>query len=423
MLNRIRATPWSLSAQVAYGLVLFPIIIAFFLGGILLSLTVDDREVEEGLAPYIQVLDTHAIIGINGLRTTGGWSECRGMSFGLGDREYPSLLDEALRGPTIGNCDPLGPHVRGEERQEGSDYARFWHGYAVVSRPVIAHYGYGQLMMVSFWGFFVLLILLLWQLSSRFGSGSGAALLIPLIIVNTAGVFTYWTKAVTWLVALGASVVLLRLLDRKPDLVPALPFFVVGALTSYVDFLQTPLVTFTLPAVALLLHGLRSGVLGSVSRQFRTLLVVSVSWIVGYAGAWTAKWILALVLVEGFALSSVFDTIAFRLSGEYASATPGIGRAIAAVVGELGTRQLVMGVVAYVVPLMVPRVRRHLAMAVRNAPAFLALAVLPILWIEILSNHSQVHSHFAQVNLVIPLLALGVLMYSNLLPISPDLDG
>jgi hypothetical protein len=390
---------------VACALLVVPLCLVFTLG-LIASLLVPDERVERGLRVDRGMLDQHLVIAFNGRVTQGAWSECRGVTFGLGDTEGSSLLDEALRAPSINNCLTMQAHFDGD-RHAGWDYARYWHGYATVSRPVVAFFSYSSLRAIAFGLSAASVLTVAWLFASRIGLFAAVALLAPMFIVNTAQVFLYWTFAVGWIVACAAAVWMFARIERGATHLPGLVMFITGAAFAYVDFLTTPLVSFMLPALVFLVHpATREGL--TPRRQLILGAQLGAFWLAGFVGLWAGKWFVALLFVDGFSLGQIADQIRFRVSGENVAAEPGFGRAIALNVRAVG--RVWVGLAAlYLAALgMVPRLRAGLVRGLRLLPVLGLLTLGPLVWMEVLSNHSQIHARFTQVNLALAMIPLGL---------------
>ena len=61
----------------------------------------------------------------------------------------------------------------------------------------------------------------------------------------------------------------------------------IGMLTSYMDFLTYPVVTFGLPMIIVVVLA-QEGIL----EKLKKIIVCGISWCVGYAGMWGGKWLI-----------------------------------------------------------------------------------------------------------------------------------
>ena len=84
------------------------------------------------------------------------FSDCIALTMGLGDTDG-GLATTWLRSPTLGSCDGAIESIRaydaGQGLSGGYEYFRYWHGYTVVSRPLVATIGVTGTRIVLFWAF------------------------------------------------------------------------------------------------------------------------------------------------------------------------------------------------------------------------------------------------------------------------------
>ena len=138
-------------------------------------------------------------------------------------------------------------------------------------------------------------------------------------------------------------------------------------------------------------------------------------WIIGYAWMWFTKWVLASFV---FGVDTVVDVIRFttenRISGDNGSIDDGLAASIRANAAVWWSQPLagltVVGLVAAVLVTWrrrdrwTPPRRRWLDRVLLAAPA-----LIPLIWFEIVRNHSQVHVWFTYRSIA---LSLGIVAAS-----------
>lgn len=114
------------------------------------------------------------------------------------------------------------------------------------------------------------------------------------------------TMSVCWILTLLAVEYMLLHHDRLHEKGQYPEFFlIVGILTSYFDFLTYPIVTLGIPLCCYFL--LESDRLWN---NIKRLTGFSVSWAIGYAGMWAAKWVIAdLTLHTGTIKDAIWSII------------------------------------------------------------------------------------------------------------------
>lgn len=272
-----------------------------------------------------------------------------------------------------------------------SNYGRYWHGYLAVLKPLLSLFTYEQLRVVNaVWVALLGLIVaaLMWRRGLR-------RYILPFVVtvllfdpVATAmNMFYTQVYAVTMLACIAILSGWNWLRARTGRLL--LLFTLTGCLTSYLDLLTCPLVSFGIPCVLCLCLAAPDWKDG-----LKLVLTALICWGIGYGGMWAGKWVLAALL--GGENIGLLETLRLRSSAAGASNPLG---AIAVIVKRL------------LVHLRVPMLALALLLALVLAVLFLrrspleklkslawlpwaAVCLLPFVWITFTQNHSYIHRWF-----------------------------
>ena len=125
-------------------------------------------------------------VGLTG-RGVDVFSDCIALTMGLGNSDG-GTLSTWLRSPTLGSCDGAVASIQafesGEGLSGGYQYFRYWHGYTVVSRPLVATIGVTGLRIVLFWTFIAMLAGFARRLWRYHGWVAPIALLGPFLLTT-----------------------------------------------------------------------------------------------------------------------------------------------------------------------------------------------------------------------------------------------
>ena len=346
------------------------------------------------------------------------FTECVVVGTGLGGHET-NPFSKAGQMPRISNCAKGSAEIlrlaKGQPAGEQSFYFRYWAGYTVVTRPVLALFGMSGLRLVS-GGLLVAALAAAWVvLGDRTSRLAAAGLLAPLVVSTnlTSTPSTSFSQALaisTYLL----GVALVAWAGRRSVAWGLVAVGVAAALFCYVDLLTTPSIGWALSSAAL------AGVTFVRTRMVRPTLVAVVGagalWPVSFALTWVSRWLLAIPFA-GYSrtLKDVKGSIFFRTEGDYKGVRNQFGAASSANVhywlDHMATAHVVLwgGLVVAVVGAL---------LSLRRGPAGLlgtAVVALPALcvpfWYEALRNHSQIHTFF--VYRCVP-AALGVVVFAGI---------
>lgn len=178
------------------------------------------------------------------------------------------------------------------EDLEPFSYARYWHGYLIWLRPLLAFLTYGQVRLVQYGVLFVLLTLVLARLWKQAGWRPALWFALSQLAVSVFFVPRQVQFFTTFLVAYaGCAWVLDKRFGPKAPWHLAVGLVVLGTATAFCDLLVTPILTLGLPmAVWLVCVPQR---LCSGARQCAAVIAGSLCWGVGYGVCWALKWVLA----------------------------------------------------------------------------------------------------------------------------------
>ncbi len=180
-------------------------------------------------------------------------------------------------------------------------YERYWHGYLVYLRPLLAVVPYSMVRIVLT---SILSIGLIWFLIlayRKLGIAFTISMTIGLLAADVIFLGQSMQFAHVFIIGLYASIFILY--KKSGDQSLFLLYFLVGALTSFIDLLTAPLVTLGLILVTATYMK---------SWNVRSILLHCVSWGVGYVLMWASKWIIVGVLYNPQAIQTALEQILNR---------------------------------------------------------------------------------------------------------------
>ena len=302
-------------------------------------------------------------------------------------------------------------------------YSYYWHGWAAVLKPLLIFLDYASLKRLFAIIFIVSIValtaLLDRALKPRRGWLFAAAIAAAIALIRGLDAITVLPFFFTIEIGVLGScwLVWASMKKRRRNRIWAyLGFFTIGALTAFFDFLITPLVAYALPAICLLLVECLSK-RGRDQAQFHIrdvfiLIIVSgICWLVGYAGLWAMKWVLASIVLGYNVIQEALGEILFRVNATDSSqwATASNISAFTAVKKNIRAAFpipfIVMGlliIIASAVAACVQHRKVNWALVI----GLLIIAVLPYLWYAAAANHSQIHYYFTCRNQIATIAAL-----------------
>jgi hypothetical protein len=337
------------------------------------------------------------------------FTECVAASVGLFSGRNINSIADAFLSPATWGCSRLKDQLEGKPGQI-LNYWRFWHGYQVISRPLLSLISLRALCILVFVSFCVSVFVFYETIRARIGPTHAVFALAALLCVSIQIYSSVYliSHAVVWLPAfLGAAWVLrTKYIETEASNETLLVIFLIlGMATSFLGFMTTPIVTLTIPLLVLYWVG-RDRWVEERRPSWRMVLLFCIIWTVGYVGCWAAKWAITAVVFNVDVYGEALAQIRLRLSGDRplvstadvvidASFANSYGRSLWEV------RYGFVGLAGFLVFSMARAFREHGRFVATNpfgsandALTFAIIFALPLLWIGVVRNHTVVHPWF-----------------------------
>ncbi len=355
---------------------------------------------------------------------TGSFTDCLMLEHAIYRNEEHSALEQAMRMYRGESCPEGGDawwpgqslvdYLDGVEQPVEAEYARYWHGYLVLLKPLLMITSLNGLRMLGALLFPALLgaVLMVCCYQRKIGLGMAVVAALPFLFFGTS--FMSLSLSVCLYLMLGA--VLAVLLTGKKEKLPIL-FLLVGILTAYFDFLTYPLITLCFPLCAAL-YGRED----STKAQWKAMAVYSLEWCVGYAVMWGSKWILADICTGGHTIKDALQTVFTRAgSARGVGRISGFAEVLRCNLAPFMNVGFALFMMLFIVCL-IWKLMRHgsaqqngakqcnvkalLLCKIQRMSVFFGVAVMPLVWWFVMQNHSQEHWAYTCRNFAIVVLAL-----------------
>lgn len=403
-----------LRVAVALGL-LFLLLQALFVGVLTAAAALPDGPIVRHLAADVRQGTFGSDGSPDGVGGRGtAFTDCVAVGSGLGGPPRPAF-EEAVRAPRLDSCRKGAEQVldlAAGRSVQSDEYFRYWAGYTPLTRAVLSVARMDGLRMVTTAIFGASLVGLTLVLARTVGAGYAAALLGPLLVAsNVLTVSQSFTHALS-LAVIFAGTAAVAWAARRSEVALAVAAVVAAAVFNFVDLLTTPAIPWAFAAaVAGAVVYQRTGALRAT---MRAVVLVGAVWPVVFAATWVTRWLLAAAVIGwGPVMENVTAKVDERIA-DHSRVSASLGAGVAlnvrtwldTVVTAAPTLVVALAVVVVAAVVVARRAQRFgpaaLACAVLASPA---LAV--VVWLTVLSNHSQIHDHF--VYRTVP-AALGVIL-------------
>ncbi|MED4271966.1 hypothetical protein [Weissella confusa] len=313
-----------------------------------------------------------------------------------------------------------GTVVKGEDKLVEAmipDYARYWHGYLVVLRPLMFLMNYTSIRMLYSVIILFLMMITTYLLFRQNNIFSAVSFILGMVAIRYQVLGYSMQYSNVFIITMVAMVlgILLRQWLTKSYWRIGVYFMIIGSVVNFVDFLTVPMVSFGLPLLTVMQIMPVTG--KSSFKQVKTnilaMVISGILWVFGYAGTWLSKWLLASFLLHKNVVNDALNQILFRTEGNVEYPLDRIVMLKSNLVTMFPMSVITMLIIAFAVLLSfygwqnkwhIKQVRWE----------YLLPVTLPFIWYEALANHSQIHYWMTYRALIITVLAIGVFLGSGL---------
>jgi hypothetical protein len=290
-------------------------------------------------------------------------------------RPLPSRLPLLSHGPA---CDALSQAIAKDPNVTWLPYPRYWHGYRVVLDPLMTWLPMYPVRYLMLAAMIAGLTWLAFELRHLVGADATLALIVPTVVLTD--LWACWVYAVHTIpiIVIFAGSALIARKAHRPDSDLILTAALLGSLFNYVDFLiNVPWQPMLIAFVAL-----------AAGRRGPETLAIVVAWFAGYSLTWASKW--AIAVAAGASWSDIFEVIIYRLNGDergfvdHHLLAP-TRRVFNYLFHQTQSAMLFLLLLpTLLLPARPPNLKQF---ALLSSPV-----LIPFMWFELLSNHTQIHA-------------------------------
>jgi len=292
-------------------------------------------------------------------------------------------------------------------------YARYWHGYLVILKPLFSILELDQIYFVNSIVLIFLVTGVLILLKKKIGSYY-LAYLICVMMMNPINIMQSFQLSSVFY-SLNITLIMLLFKEWKTEQIPYI-FVMDGVLVSFLDFLTYPYVALAIPLLTYYLinrnDSFKSNILIACDNIF--------SFVVGYAGMWGMKWLFATIFTHENvifdALASVFHRVGITDKNikDEVFLSVSTKDALLRNIGQFFNEQnlIILVILSVFICFYVIRSREKICINIEHLIVCGLLALTPFLWIVLLSNHCSLHPHLEWRTLVVLIYAIMVFIIS-----------
>lgn len=287
-----------------------------------------------------------------------------------------------------------------------NNYPRYWHGYAVILRPLMTIFNYSQLRLLNVFLITVLTLATAWLLARHINIQAALSFILAVSCVKIFIIPLSITLCTMFYVFFIFFFMMLAFAIRMREPLLDSPFFplfifILGMVTAFIDLLTIPLLPVGLLIAIACIWDYEKYHILSVLKILRLFLI----WGLGYVGLWASKWILATIFLDKNVISDALSGVITRIAldppwGEHIDSFTALKRVLWCVISPLDMFWVFMVIVFLGLGTLFMILEGTLAINkdfYKGCKLFFPLSVVgltPFMWTMSIANHSQIHFFF-----------------------------
>ena len=297
--------------------------------------------------------------------------------------------------------------MHGDDIVDSYEYTRYWHGYLIFLRPLLAIMDLGAIRILLFTLTVLLCIIMVWLIIKKLNIITAIIYIVGFILFDLFIVCNSMNEITTFIIALVTMIFILLKNGKFKN--PAVVFLCIGMCTSFIDLLTTPLITIglTLPIYVLL------NFKESNKKIYIECIKICIAWAVGYGLCWALKWVITDITLNKHIISDAIKQIMYRTTAD---------RTLLEVViknlNAIGKNVIIIFIGLLVIYSIIGLIKEFYLSKVKNKKTpkiellkvaiFIIIAIFPFIWYFLIRNHSFVHSFFTNRNYIITIINIQI---------------
>ena len=199
------------------------------------------------------------------------------------------------------------------------------------------------------------------------------------------------------------SIILLKRITKIKNLY--LYIFIIACITNFVDYLTVPLITLAIPLILYIKYKQKEKNNLQSKDFIKIIIKASFVWLIGYALTWFSKWLIYDILYNQNLIKSAISQVLYRTESTVSFKTTKISDVIGSFVLENIIYSVIIG--NFAIFFLLLNMRKY-KIKLRNKKEYLnmttpilLIALMPIVWYLVLSNHTIIHTRFTYRHMLI----------------------
>lgn len=297
-----------------------------------------------------------------------------------------------------------------DNNQKVFDYARYWHGYMVVLVPLLLLFDVLEIRIILQIILLFAFVILLYYISKRRNWKYSLIYLLVFLAFDLLAWITTIQGILVMIIAVMLSMFIANGKINSKNLNICL--FFSGALTVYLDFFTTPIVTLLLPIITYKLVNLEES---TFIKELINIIKNGIAWVFGYLGIWIMKWIITDLVLNTEIIKLSFEQIILRIGigGKKVNENLNLFALLKNCMYSANILNVITFIITFISGLIL-LVKKNVKYYFKSSKlCYYICAIIPIAWFFIVANHSEQHYFFTYRTLLVTLLGSMLIVFDN----------
>ncbi len=323
-----------------------------------------------------------------------------------GDNSHPikSALENSFKYDKTAEdkIDNLAKTIDRNSTDRGS-YSRYWHGYLTILRPLLTKFNYEEIRYLNTFMMMSVFMSVCYFIKRELGTRYSLIFLITMVTIRILiAPMSLQFSNMFYVTFLSMIVVLIYHKKMKKDDLSIYTFFAIGAVTSFMDLLTTPVLSLGIPLVTyILLEGRESKFIENLIYTIK----LSIMWTLGYGITWASKWMLASLVLRKNIVKESLSQILVRTSSTAENTILNKQEVIQKnsdlIFNDFTLKIFLVILILWLILLVLYRKNK-----IVNMLPILTVSLYPFIWYSVLKNHSYMHFWFTYRSLGVTVFTL-----------------
>lgn len=304
---------------------------------------------------------------------------------------------------------------------ESFEYARYWHGYLIIVRPLLIILNLNQIRILFTILLIILGIILLYKIYKEFGISMALIFISGMIVCDYYYVGLSLQGVFIFLITTVATLMLFSKKIKEKKYI----FFLSGILACFFDFLTVPIISLCIPLTIYILLIQKNKELNN-KKLYLLITELIIIWAIAYFGTWFAKWIIVDIIYNKNMIYLGFRQFIYRSIADTNISYVTLLKQILYVI-RIPFVFAIFGTLIFTEISEMKKVNNkeqtqyNLRDRISDSLPYLIITIIPIVWYVVLKEHSYYHYFFTYRNFFA--ITISLCIFINKLLKKSDYNG